>query len=1014
MIKQSKKRLPTRFLPLLTLLLAIAAVWGLTRDFSLAAAALAQPHGDAGVARVLQSSPQELRFVLNTPAPHVDSRGSVSIEGLQAAIAEAGAPALPLFTTLLALPPEAMAEVEVSSNLPVISTAVSRVEAVARPALFTPQDTLQAVAGAGAPTSAVPSQEIYSRDALYPAVRYKLSEPMYYRDLRLVRLELYPLQYNPVGGVLHHAPQLEVVVRFTGTGELTGPPLAGDDGAALQAIAPMVLNFEQGQAWRGLPLPTPEAPVAVPANRETFKIAVNEDGIYELTYQDLAAAGMDVEAVNPNTFEMMYRGQPVAYQFVGNGNALFEPHEKLRFYGWQFDGSRLERQFLTENVFWLWADGAPSRLASISGSPAQPAASSFRESITREPDIAFTHVWTADWESSPNEPDAWVWERVQKQPIAADWPVLERVHEITLPVPAQPGANAMITVEILSREARSDHDVAIYLNGDDTNLGDLQWTGSRSVNVTLEAPAGLLNDGVNHVHVVYRTPVTNTASPPLSTPALYYMNRVTVEYDRRFVASGEQLQFYDADGNSSYQVGGFAHGDALVWEISDRLAPKSLSSVAVSASAPYTFTFGAGSGSASFIATHANNVRLPLSISRYVGPNLDPPQGASWLVVSHANFMAQAQALAAHRAQPAYGGYRTHIVDVHHVINQYGYGLPLPGAIRSYLQHAFAEWPVAPRHLLLMGDGHINPRHLPCNPGNTQCSHWKPEPNFVLTDIVYTDKYVGLNASDYSYSLIVGDDLLPDLTVGRLPVQSPSEAQNQVKKIIHFESVRRVELGRWQKNVLFLADNTDTAGNFCMANGRVADGLPSDYSAEQICLTDNSPQAIAAMRTLIDQAVNNPPDGGATFLNYRGHGAVRAWAGNLINLDDPIDNWTPWLNNEPLIILSMDCLDGHFAQPGVEALSEVFMSEQTYGSVAHWSSTGFGTDPEHDILHRSFYEGLFTHELWEIGQTINFAKLDYHMRGNHPSQLYSFVLQGDPAMKSVLLPYRLLLPALNG
>src|SRR5690606_38630727 len=140
-----------------------------------------------------------------------------------------------------------------------------------------------------------------------------------------------------------------------------------------------------------------------------------------------------------------------------------------------------------------------------------------------------------------------------------------------------------------------------------------------------------------------------------------------------------------------------------------------------------------------------------LSINKYVGPDLDPAQGASWLAITHVNFINQAQTLAAHRGRWLHGGHSTHIVDIRHVINQYGYGLPLPAAIQSYLRHALATWPVAPEHLLLFGDGHINPRQIPCNPGNTQCSHWTSETNFVLTDIVFTDQFVGLNASDYGF-----------------------------------------------------------------------------------------------------------------------------------------------------------------------------------------------------------------------------------------------------------------------
>lgn len=982
-----------------------------------------EPTGSAAATRVLESSAQGLTFVLELPALEIGENASLTVPGLQQSSLEPGAPALPGFTTFIALPPGARASVAVSSSEPAVQQTVGRIAPAPQSApIAAPSagdENLDLLAAQSLPTRSEASPHIYESDQLYPGELYSLSEPVYYRDLRLVRLELYPIQYNPVQGVVASHRRLEVTVSFSAINSANGRPVAGGD-AALEAIAPMVLNFEQGRQWRSLPDDFTAPQANFPINRDTFRIAVDQDGIYELTYQALAAAGMDVENVDPNTIEMMYRGQAVAYQLVNdNGDSNFDAQEKIRFYGWAFDGSRLERQFLTENVYWLWAGGSPTRIADVGGASGDPLAESFRESITREPDIAFTHVWTDQWDDAPNEPDAWIWERVAVVETAPDWPRIERVHEITLPAPLDSGSPAKVTVELLSREARNDHDVFIYMNGDESLTARRQWTGARSVNVELVVPAGELLEGVNEVHIVYQTPVTAATSS--GAQALYYMNRITVDYDRRFETGEQQLIFDGAGGPSRYQIAGFANGsqaNVLVWELSDRLQPRAIrpGDITVSGSGPYSYAFGSNAAGAQFIATHTANTRQPLSIEKYVGPDLDPAQGASWLVISHANFMAQAQTLAAHRRQPIFGGYSTHIVDVHHIINQYGYGLPIPDAIRRYLQHALAEWPVAPQHLLLMGDGHINPRQIPCNEGNTQCSHWstEPETNYVLTDIVFGDRYVGINASDYSYSLLVGDDLIPDITVGRLPVQSPTEARNIINKIIHFETVR-LEEGAWQKGVLFIADDDDSAGQFCNENQVVADQLPADYVATNICLPSNAPEDIEQTRIEIYEAVNNPPDNGATFLNYRGHGAVRAWAGNLINLDAPGTPWKPFTNNEPLIILSMDCLDGYFAQPGVEALSEVFMAEPDYGSAAHWSSTGFGTDSEHRVLHRSFYDGVFDHHLSRIGDAINYAKLQYVMESRHPSQLYSFVLQGDPAMRMVTeLTHQLYLPALNG
>ena len=191
-----------------------------------------------------------------------------------------------------------------------------------------------------------------------------------------MQLTLYPVQYNPVAGTLHHATELHVAVRFEG-GDLTNRQPAPAATPPTTGLRDLVLNYAQAEAgdWRSLPRATQNAAAtALPVGQTAYKISVTEDGIYELSYADLAAAGMPVSTVDPNTFEMLYRGEPVAYEFIGDGDSQFESGEAVRFYGWQYEvdytdplyntgveqyPNRIERQHVRDqtNVFWLWAGG---------------------------------------------------------------------------------------------------------------------------------------------------------------------------------------------------------------------------------------------------------------------------------------------------------------------------------------------------------------------------------------------------------------------------------------------------------------------------------------------------------------------------------------------------------------------------------------------------------------------------------------------------------------------------------
>jgi hypothetical protein len=253
------------------------------------------------------------------------------------------------------------------------------------------------------------------------------------------------------------------------------------------------------------------------------------------------------------------------------------------------------------------------------------------------------------------------------------------------------------------------------------------------------------------------------------------------------------------------------------------------------------------------------------------------------------------------------------------------------------------------------------------------------------------------------------------MAIGRLAAQTVDEVNSAIDKIILYEE-SYLEPQPWHNNVLFVADNTDSGGDFCGANEAARPLLPDEINQVHLCL---EPDPITATVTVTDvqdirvamaEWVNAD---GVSILNYRGHGGVPFWGGYpmyFLSLDD--QGW--WTNfGQPPVILSLDCLDANFAFPGYPSLAETFLGQPGTGSVAHWSSTGLGLTTEHSILQRGFYEGLYGQDLNRMGDVVNYAKMYYAAAWADESELYSFTLHGDPAML-VLGPERqeVFLPAL--
>ena len=225
------------------LLLTIVAAIGLLTSLTIVNARVSQTSAIAQSAiaqtQTIQSDETSLRFTLTAPQLSITEQGDVLAAGLTTQIQEPGAPALPHYATFILLPPEATASITVRAS-DVANRAVAQIASVPQPA--NQVDGMEMGAGTAVSPSNNPLQAqpparvnapdpaIYQQDALYPDALYSLSEPFYYRDLRLVELRLYPIRYNPATGNLQHAQQLDVAIQFEGAkwGDLRPAPTPDD------------------------------------------------------------------------------------------------------------------------------------------------------------------------------------------------------------------------------------------------------------------------------------------------------------------------------------------------------------------------------------------------------------------------------------------------------------------------------------------------------------------------------------------------------------------------------------------------------------------------------------------------------------------------------------------------------------------------------------------------------------------------------------------------------------------
>jgi hypothetical protein len=230
-----------------------------------------------------------------------------------------------------------------------------------------------------------------------------------------------------------------------------------------------------------------------------------------------------------------------------------------------------------------------------------------------------------------------------------------------------------------------------------------------------------------------------------------------------------------------------------------------------------------------------------------------------------------------------------------------------------------------------------------------------------------------------------GEDLLPDLAIGRLPATTREQAEALVSKLLAWEDSGQGLSGK----AVLVADNPDLGGDF---EADVED-VRASFLAGRSTTTVKVSEFGAATRP----AILGSFDEGASLMSYVGHGGTAVWASeNVLNSWD-----TPSLlaqSRQPLL-LTLNCLNGYFVAPNFDALPEALLKAEGRGAIAAFSPSGLSLDGPAHQYHRAVMAELTsgTHE--RLGDAILAAQRTYAQTGLMPELLAVYQLLGDPAME---------------
>lgn len=492
------------------------------------------------------------------------------------------------------------------------------------------------------------------------------------------------------------------------------------------------------------------------------------------------------------------------------------------------------------------------------------------------------------------------------------------------------------------------------------------------------------------------------------------------------VNARSNMNFYDGmefrDLNSvgtgsvaEMQISNFP-SNGVVWEITENTQPKLVLGNVIGGT--YNFKIDADS-LREFIAFNGADYKRPTFIKKVQHQNLHALAQADYLIVTHPNFLSQANRLAALHTN---NGLSVHVVTIEQVYNEFSGGTQDPTAIRFFAKmfydRANGDITKQPKYMLLLGDGTYDPLNRVEN-NNYMVPVYETLNSENYTSSLVSDDYFGI--LDDSESFQLNDNI--DVAIGRFVATTTLHAKTLVDKVEHYmkngsrlyaasdltcgEDGYISTHGDWRLKYTVIADDEEN-GHFINVDlepstTQVETNYPDMnvnkiYSDAYVQITTAGGERYPEVNSAIDRSIES----GSLVTCYVGHGGSKGAAQERIM---SIAEAEEYRNIDKLtLFVSATCEFSRIDDNLNESIGEQMALNNVGGAIALMTTSRavyFGTNSK---TTKAFFENVFkrdaNQEPHTFGEIILLTKNAVVSGGDKRS----FMLLGDPALR-IALPY---------
>ncbi len=807
-----------------------------------------------------------------------------------------------------------------------------------------------------------------------PQSRIEISEQLYFRDMPVVRVRYYPVLYDYAQKKLRYTSKATITFAFK-NGKISSGPVPAR--AKLDKIYPdVVINHEQAKAWM-VKRPQRLKKQTLDFQNPWYRITVEEDGLYRISRSTLVSSGIDLTGVDPRNIKIFnHGGRPLstntaaaennpggpienAILVIGEGDGVFNENDYILFYGkklggWFAGGSKgdfsyIQHPYDTRNYYWLTIDNdAGKRMVQepvAQGSPAQ----------TETHFIQRKRFETDQYNLLASGND-WYGHRFYGVSASSSF---------TYPLDYKGSdlAPGRIKIKFKSGNNLRYADSGTYYYNFTTILNQqpvlvneyLGSRGSREYESSFLATNNLV-DGNNNVAVEY------TAN---SQDCNAYLDWVEFYYPLEFIASNNYLAFFtnSLGAITEYQISNFSGPDVFLFDVSDPINTVQLTGINPVQNNTLQFSLDLTDNMHKRLiasATNSAQIKNVAGLTPFMPDKnlLDHSIAADMLIITHSSFEDYAHEIAVLR-NSGVNPVSSQVINTRDIYFFFSSGVQDVTALRNFIRYAHNNWTnPGLSYIMLFGDGHYDYRNIALTDTN------RVPPFEISADYEVDSRETDNYYADVDFTSLTFSSILPDIALGRIPVESRLDCRRIVSKLKDYESARYRD--GWQTQVTFVADDEVTSRSTTeWIHQKDTERLATlselqKFLIKKIYLSayNSVPGGFGRVKPEANQAIIDQLNEGTLLINYVGHGSPEEWAHeDVLNMTRDLNR----IQNQGRLPLwvAATCDFGKYDDPREPSFSEALVWQEDAGAIAVFSSARLVYSSSNFALNQRFLQNLF-------------------------------------------------------